>query len=174
MTRGRRSSSVKRAEAAMREERWLDAIALFTKEQSALEKDWRALWNLGWCYYKLRKFREAGKCFNAADAGAPANADCKWARGVIYIKKREYRKAERVLTQSLQLKERLPARFALVLTYLAQGKVALAEKTHLEGIAIGTKLSQRYEGYAAFLSDVGRSDEAEQMKLEARRIRSLQ
>lgn len=172
MTRSRRSL-FKRAESAMREERWLDAIALFTKEQGVLKKDWKALCNLGWCYYKLHKFMEAGKCFNAADGASPGNADCKWARGVIYIKKREYRKAERVLEESLKLKERLPARAALALAYLSQGKVALAEKTHLDGIAIGTSLSQRYKGYAAFFSDVGRGDEAKQMNQEARRIRSL-
>jgi tetratricopeptide (TPR) repeat protein len=164
---------IEQAQSAMKAKRWSEAIALFNREPSIVANDWKSLWNLGWCHYKLGKFSEAGRCFRSADAMAPENADCKWARGVVYLEKRNYKKAERFLLESLRLRERLPARAALVLAYLAQGKVALAEKVHLDGIATGTRLSERYKGYAAFLSDVGRKDEADQMRQEANRIRSL-
>ena len=130
------------------------------------------MWDLGWCYYNLEKFNEAGRCFRTADTAAQGNAICKWARGLVYIKKRKYKKAEQVLSESLRLKERFHTRIALALAYLAQGNPALAEKTHLDGIEVGTRLSEKYESYAAFLSDVGREDEARQMNEEARRIRS--
>jgi tetratricopeptide (TPR) repeat protein len=173
MSRNRRGLLVKRAESAMRKKRWLDAIAVFKEKPSVIEKDWKALWNLGWCYYNLEKFNEAGKYFNLADASVPGNPICKWARDLVYIRKRRYKKAEQVLLESLRLKERFHTRIALALAYLAQGKVALAEKTHLDGIEIGTRLSERYESYAAFLSDAGREDEAKQMNDQVRRIRSV-
>lgn len=162
------------AGSAMRKRRYAEAIQLFRSDSAALNKDWRAMWDLGWCYYNLEKFSDAGKCFALADAVAQGNAICKWAKGLVYIKKRKYKKAEQVLLESLRLKERFHTRIALALAYLAQRKVSLAEKAHLDGIKIGTRLSERYESYAAFLSDVGREDEAEQMNQEARRIRSLQ
>lgn len=131
------------------------------------------MWDLGWCYYNLEKFSEAGKCFNLADTSAQGNPICKWAKGLVYIKKKQYGKAERVLLESLSLKERFHTRIALALAYLAQGKTFLAEKTHLEGIEIGTKLSEKYESYAAFLSDVGREDEAKKVNEKVRQLRSV-
>ena len=173
MTAKGHASLLKQAESAMRARRWSDAIALYNQEPAIIAGDLKALLNLGWRYYKLEQYSEAERYFKSADAAAPGNAGCKWAKAAVYIKKRNFKKAERLPLESLRLTEGLPARASLVLAYLAQGKVALAEKTHLDGIAIGTRLSERYKGYAAFLSDIGREDEAEQMRQEARRIRSV-
>jgi tetratricopeptide (TPR) repeat protein len=164
----------KRATGLMKKGRYLDAIELFRNQSLYIKEDWRALWDLGWCYYKLEKFGEAGKYFDRADAISSRNATCKWARGLIYIKKRKYKKAEEVLLESLRLKERFHTRIALALAYLSQDKVELAEKTHLDGIKIGTRLTERYESYAAFLSDVGREAEADTMNRKVQERQSIQ
>ena len=64
-------------------------------------------------------------------------------------------------------------RIALALAYLSQGKVVEAENVHLEGIRLKPKSSERYESYAAFLSDVGRETEAQTMNQKARTLLSI-
>ncbi len=171
MTGTSRAAVLKRAESAMREERWLDAIKVLSENHA--EGDWKISWNLGWCYFKLHRFGEAGRCFSEADGLAPKSAICKWALGQVYIKKRQYRKAESVLSESLQIKESYLTRVSLALAYLAQGKIVQAEATHLDGIRIKTRLSERYESYAAFLSDVGREAESEKIMRKVRTLRSV-
>jgi tetratricopeptide (TPR) repeat protein len=158
----------------MRKKRYGEAIELFQGASSCLDTDWRAMWNLGWCYYSLNQFGKAEKWFDSADRSTSAKAVCKWAKGLIFIEKQKYKKAEQVLVESLQLKEMFQTRIALALAYLAQGKVDEAEKTHLEGIKLGTRLTERYESYAAFLSDVGRESEAERMNQKVRQRRTVQ
>ena len=104
---------------------------------------------------------------------APDNAICKWALGSVYLKKKQFKKAEAILSESLRIKESNRSRTTLALAYLAQGKVEEAEKMHLENIRLKPKASERYESYAAFLSDVGREAEAERMNQKAIELRSL-
>jgi tetratricopeptide (TPR) repeat protein len=158
----------------MKKSRYLDATKLLRGEFRKIKGDWRALWDLGWCYYNLKRFAEAGRYFNLADGVSSGNAICRWARGLVYIKKQEYEKAEIVLSDSLRLRERFHTRIALALTYLALGKVELAEKTHLDGIRMGTRLTERYESYAAFLSDVGREAEAKKIEQKVRERQRIQ
>ncbi len=174
MSGPRRLRAFEAAVLAMKESRYLDAVQLFRSHPSALAGDWRAMWDLGWCYYNLKQFSEAGRWFDSADAASSENAACKWARGLVYIKKRRYMKAEQVLEESLRLKERFHTRVVLALAYLKQGKVEKAEKTHLDGIRLGTRLADKYESYAAFLSDVGRDAEAEGMNRKVRELRAIQ
>lgn len=94
--------------------------------------------------------------------------------GQVYIKKQQYRKAESVLLESLQIKESYLTRVSLALAYLAQGKVMRAEKTHLDGIKLKARLTERYESYAAFLSDVGREAESEKIMRKVRSLRNAQ
>lgn len=163
-----------KAESAMKENRYKDAITLFRNTSSTPVGDWRTMWNLGWCHYNLQQFRKAGTWFDLADSAASGNAICKWARGLVLIEKKKYKKAEQVLVESLRLKERFHTRIALALAYLGQGKVEEAERTHLEGIRLGTRLSERYESYAAFLSDVGRDAESERINRKVRELRAVQ
>jgi Tfp pilus assembly protein PilF len=91
----------------------------------------------------------------------------------VYLKKRQYRKAEAILAEALRIKESHRTRIALALAYLAQGKIAEAERTHIENIKIKPRSSERYESYAAFLSDVGREAESEKMMQKVRAMRTV-
>jgi len=173
MSRTKNSQPFMRAEAAMKQKRHQEAIELFLKEPATLAQNWKAMWNLGWCYYHLGEFSEAGKYFDSADA-ASGDAACKWATGLVYLKEKNYKKAELILTESLQLKERFATHVTLALAYLTQGKVEDAEKVHLDGIKLGTRLSERYACYVGFLSDVGRDTEAEGMNRKVRELRAVQ
>jgi Flp pilus assembly protein TadD len=163
----------KRAEPLMKGEHWLDAIKLLSERSSGAGKHWKLSWNLGWCYFKLDRFDEARRHMTRANKLAPDNAICKWGLGSVFLKKRQFKKAEVILSESLRIKESDRSRTALALAYLAQGKTAEAEKVHLENIRLKPKDSERYESYAAFLSDVGREAESEKMMQKARVLRIL-
>ena len=163
----------KRASYLMWKERWAEAAKLL-KPKCAQEKgDWRWFWNLGWCYFKLGKLKFAQKYLLRATQVSPNNASCKWALGNVYLKQKQYGKAERVLAESLRLKDTHNTRIALALAYLSRGKVTEAENTHLEGIRLRPKRSEGYESYAAFLSDVGRETEAQNMLRKAQQLQKL-
>jgi Tfp pilus assembly protein PilF len=157
----------------MKQERWLDAVKLLQSRPSLLQRHWELSWNLGWCYFKLARLDEARKYLIRATKLAPHKAVCKWALGLVHLEKGQYKKAEAVLIESLQLKETHTSRIALALAYLAQGKTREAENTHLEGIRLKPRSSEKYESYAAFLSDVGRDAEAEKMNRKAEELRRV-
>jgi tetratricopeptide (TPR) repeat protein len=163
----------KRAGSLMKESRWLDAIKLLNDGSSGVGKYWKLSWNIGWCYFKLGRFEEAQRYMKRANKLAPENPICKWALGAVYLKKRQFKNAEAILAESLRIKESYPTRISLALAYLAQGKIAEAEKTHLDGLKLRTRRSERYESYAAFLSDVGREGEAERMNQKAIELRNV-
>jgi tetratricopeptide (TPR) repeat protein len=163
----------KLATSLMKEERWLDAIGLLSKRSSEAGKHWRLSWNLGWCYFKLDAFEDARKHLIRANNLRPDNAACKWALGSVYLKRRQYRKAEAILAESVRIKESHDTRIALALAYLSQGKIEEAERIHLENIKLKTRRSERYESYAAFLSDVGRETESEKMMEKVREMRGV-
>jgi Tfp pilus assembly protein PilF len=138
-----------------------------------VKQNWRLSWNLGWCYFKLGRLGDARKhLFHAAKLD-PENPTCKWALGNVYLKKKQFRQAEVVLTESLEIRESQSTRIALALAYLSQGKVTEAEKVHLEGIKLKPGKSDRHESYAAFLSDVGREAEAQKMNQKVKNLRSI-
>jgi Flp pilus assembly protein TadD len=160
----------KQAESAMSAERWLDAIKLLKDKLPLVEKDWRLSWNLGWCYFKLNRLDEARKHLIQAAKLAPENAICKWALGSVYLYKKQYKKAEINLVESLRIKDAYVARISLALAYLEQGKLAEAEEAHLEGIKLKPEEGQRYNAYADFLSDIGREEEAQKMYRKAKKL----
>jgi Flp pilus assembly protein TadD len=151
----------------------VEAIRLLEHAFNVVQKDWRLSWDLGWCYFRLERLDDARKHFLRAAKLAPKNATCKWALGNVYLKKKQYKKAETVLSEALKIKESHLTRIALALAYLAHGKVTDAENTHLEGIRLKPKKSAVYESYAAFLSDVGREGEATRMNRKARQLRKI-
>jgi Flp pilus assembly protein TadD len=160
----------KQALSEMKKERWLAAIKLLNHELAVVQKNWRFSWNLGWCYFKLDRFNDARRHMILAAQLAPENPTCKWGLGTVYLRKKQFQKAEVVLTQSLRIKESYLTRIALALAYLSQGKVREAENVHLEGISLKPKSRERYESYAAFLSDVGREAEAQTMNSKAKKL----
>jgi tetratricopeptide (TPR) repeat protein len=165
---------LKLAQSVMGEERWREAIRLLKEKSSVVEKHWELSWNLGWCYFKLERMDEARKHLARAAQLAPGNHACKYGLGQVYLKKRQYKKAEAILSQALQLKETHLSRSSLAFAYLAQGKNGEAEKTHLEGIKLRPRKSEGYESYAAFLSDIGREAEAEKMNRKVKELRRVQ
>jgi CDP-glycerol glycerophosphotransferase len=162
---------LKLVQSVMREERWREAIELLKENSYVVEKHWELLWNLGWCHFKLERMDEARKYLTKAAQLAPDNHVCKYGLGQVYLKNRQYKKAELILSEALRIKESHAARIGLALAYLAQGRIEETENTHLDGIKLKPKRSERYESYAAFLSDVGREDEAEKMN---RKVKELQ
>ena len=109
----------------------------------------------------------------SAAASPPENHVCKYGLGQIYLKQRQYKKAESIFSEALQIRGSHAARIGLALAYLAQGRVEKAEKAHLEGLKLKARKSERYESYAAFLSHVGREAEAEKVNRKARELRRI-
>ena len=162
-----------RALTEMKKGQWPTAIKLLKRNLAAAQKNWRCSWNIGWCYFNLGEFADAQKYMMRAVRLAPGNPICKWGLGSVYLKRRYFKKAEVVLSESLAIKDSYPTRIALALAYLSQRKVAEAEKTHLDGIRLKPKSSARYESYGAFLSDVGREEEARTMNEKARELQRI-
>jgi Flp pilus assembly protein TadD len=160
----------KRALLEMRKQRWPAAIKFLNGNLAVAQKNWRFPWNLGWCYFKLGKFNEARKHMIRAAGLAPENATCKWGLGITYLETKHFKKAEVVLAESLRIKESHLTRISLAFAYLAQGKIAEAEKIHLQGIRLQPENGERYDSYAAFLSDVGRETEARRMSIKAKQL----
>jgi Flp pilus assembly protein TadD len=163
----------KRASSEMKRERWLAAIGIFKERPDVVDRNWRLSWNFGWCYFKLERYDVARKHLIRANRLKPENPGCKLGLGMVYVMKRNFRKAEALLAESLRIKESHITRAALALAYLSQGKIAEAESVHLGGIKIRPKSSQSYEAYAVFLSDVGREKESRGMNEKANALKRI-
>jgi tetratricopeptide (TPR) repeat protein len=170
MTKMKRSSKLlSRVVALMRDGQWLKATLLFERNRAAVRRNWKLSWNLGWCYFKLENWAIALEHLAQADRLAPNNFACKYGLGSVYLKKRQFKKAERALVQATRIKESKRALASLALAYLSQGKIGKAEKAHLRTIRLHPAHSQPYRAYAAFLYDVGRRRESAKMTRKARR-----
>jgi tetratricopeptide (TPR) repeat protein len=164
---------LKLVQSVMKEKRWPEAIDLLKENSLIVKKHWELLWNLGWCYFKMMRMDQAEKYLTKAAKLAPENHGCKYGLGQVYLKQKRYKKAEMILSEALQIKESHASRIGLALAYLAQGRLKEAEKIHVEGIRLKPKKSERYESYAAFLSDVGREAEAEEMNKRAKALQQI-
>jgi len=91
----------------------------------------------------------------------------------VYLETEQYKKAERVFSEALQIKASHIVRLGLARAYLEQGKLEEAERTRLANIKNRPKKSERYEAYADLLSDVGRDVDAEAMYQKARELRHV-
>lgn len=163
------------AQGLMKKELWGEAITLMKASDSLVELHWELLWNLGWCHFKLERLDQAERYMVKAARCAPQNRNhtCEFGLGMVYVGKKQYKKAERALSNALKLKESYVARLGLALAYLKRRKIREAENIHLEGIKRRPKSCERYEAYADFLSDVGRETESEKMKRKAKELRRL-
>jgi tetratricopeptide (TPR) repeat protein len=166
---------LKVVQGLMKKEQWREAIALLKENEALVENHWKLLWNLGWCHFKLERFDEAEKYLKKAAEIAPQNRNhtCVFGLGVVYLRKKQYEKAVRALSEVLQIKEYYPARLSLALAYLQQGKIQEAENTHLESIRLKPKSCERYQAYADFLSDVGREAESIKMNKKANGLKRM-
>jgi Flp pilus assembly protein TadD len=164
---------LKLAQRLMKERRWQEVVMRLKEYPALLEKDWELLWNLGWSCFQLERMDDAGKYLKRAADLAPEDHSCKFALGSVYLRKKQYKKAELLLLEALQIKESYVARLSLAFAYLEQGKIKEAENTHLDGIRLRPKQSKRYEAYADFLSDVGREDDAERITRKAQGLKRI-
>jgi Flp pilus assembly protein TadD len=157
----------------MRKELWREAVLLFQQEPAIVNSDWRASWNLGWCHFKLDRLAEARRNLLRANRLAPDNPTCLWALGNVYLRRKQFKRAEAILLESLRLKESHLTRIALALAYSSQGKLTEAEAMYVENIKLKPESSERYESYAAFLSDVGREYDAQKITEKAASLRRI-
>lgn len=157
----------------MKKERWQDAISLVKANASIVENHSELLWNFGWCYFKLERMNEAQKYLTRAMRLSPKSWRCKFGLGVVYLERKQYKRAESLLSEALKIKDNHITRISLALAYQAQGKLEEAETIHINGIKLKPKESQRYEGYADFLSDVGREAEAVEMTRRATELQRI-
>jgi tetratricopeptide (TPR) repeat protein len=159
----------RRSHDLMRRERWPEAIQLFESNLWLVRKYWEFSWNLGWCYFKIGNWNVAEEHLARADQLSPDNHTCKWGLGSVYLKKREFKKAERALVQATRIKKSTVSLASLALAHLSQGKIVKAAKAHLENIRLHPARSRPYRAYAAFLYDVGRKKESAKMNRNGRR-----
>ena len=164
---------LKRAQSMMKKGRWRDGTKLLRRNRLVVERHWELLWNLGWCYFKLEQMNDARRYLTKAAKLAPNSHACKFGLGQVYLATKRYKKAERVLSEALQMKESYIVRLSLALAYLSQGKLEEAERMHLANIRVQPQRNERYEAYADFLSDVGREMDAEAMYRKARELRQI-
>lgn len=159
----------------MSDERWQEAIDLLEESSNLVNNDWKLSWNLGWCFFKLARMREAQNYMERSTKIAPPERihDCKFGLGMVLLMRGQNAKASLLLKQSLRLKESYAARLALALAYLKLGKLKEAEQTHLQGLKLKPECSERLKGYADFLSDVGREVEAKKMYRAADRLKRI-
>src|SRR4051794_39100979 len=169
----RNNELYKRVSYLMSMERWPEAIKLLKPECTPAKRDWRSSWNLGWCYFKVSKLDSARRQLIRATRLSPESPACKWALGTVYLKLKQFEKAETILAESLRLRESHNTRIALALAYLSQGKVSKAENVHLEGIRLRPKKSTGYESYAAFLSDIGREADSQRMTRKSKKLQRV-
>jgi tetratricopeptide (TPR) repeat protein len=125
---------LKLAQSLMKERRWREVVMRLKEYPALLEKDGALLWNLGWSYFQLERMNDAGKYLKRAANLVPEDHGCKFALGVVYLRKKQYKKAELLLLEALRIKESYVARLSLAFAYLEQGKIKEAENTHLDGI----------------------------------------
>jgi tetratricopeptide (TPR) repeat protein len=156
--------------SVMSTERWLDGIKLLKDNLAVVKKDSELSWNLAWCYFKLDRLVPAQAHMIRAVKLAPKEASCRFGLGAIYLEGKQFEKAETNCIESLRIKESYTTRLVLALAYILQGKLPQAEKVHLEGIRLKPKESQRYTAYADFLSDVGRTKQAQAMYRKAEKL----
>ncbi len=160
----------------MSEQEWLSAINLIKKFPQFTESSIELLWSLGWSYFKLEKYLDARKhllrAYKLSSEQPPLRRVCIGALGSVYIKLKNYRRAEANFRKILGERDSTLSRMSLALALHAQGKKDEAERIHVEGIMLQPNIYERYKSYGAFLSDVGRRDDALVTYKKGRAIRA--
>lgn len=80
--------------------------------------------------------------------------------------------AESSLRTALVLRDSGMARQALAVVLMEKGEFADAERVHLDGLEVNPDSANRWEGYADFLFDTGRIEEADAARQKAARFSS--
>ena len=146
--------------ALMSEERWREAIDLFLSAANYVASNWKIAWNAGWAYYKVEDYQNAVETLRRSTELAPDNASAWWALGTVQQKANDLEAAEISLRRALTLKDSSMARRSLALVLMQQKRWSEAETVHAEGIELQPKSASRWKSYGAFLSDMGRREEA--------------
>jgi len=146
--------------ALMSEERWREAIDLFLSAAHYVASNWEIAWNAGWAYYKVEDYQNAVETLRRSTELAPDNASAWWALGTVQEEANDLEAAEINLRRALTLKDSSLARQSLALVLMKQKRWSEAETVHTEGIELQPKSASRWKSYGAFLSDMGRREEA--------------
>jgi tetratricopeptide (TPR) repeat protein len=163
--------AMKISDTLMRNERWKAAVAFLEGHAELVRGDFSLSWTIGWAHCKQQQFGEAQRfLLQAIQLAQEARHEClgHWALGVSYRGLGNHDQAEASLRESLRISDYFPARVVLALLVTELGRSAEAEQVHLDGIQLKPKSSDRWEAYAAFLSDIGRETEAQEALVKAR------
>jgi tetratricopeptide (TPR) repeat protein len=153
--------------ALMKGERWAEVIAAAPPGLAESSQDHDLLWNVGWAYFQLEQYDQAVSYLRKANDGGPVKPNFYGALGMAYYELKNYIMAELWLLRAVAVRESSLTRLALALVYLKQGLVEVAEAVHKEGIRLKPNSRERVEGYADFLCDVGRDEEAKKLYEDA-------
>jgi tetratricopeptide (TPR) repeat protein len=157
------------ADTLMRRELWSEAVVFLDEHAELVDRDFSLSWTLGWAHFKQQHFAEAHRCLQRATQLAPQEWRGHWALGLSCRGLGQYDQAEASLREALRIHDSTPARLFLALVYMELGRSAEAEQIHLDGIRIDPESTERWNAYAAFLSDEGRETEAQEAYAKAHR-----
>ena len=150
-------------------EQWMEAIAAAKQVLAGDPSNHDVLWNLGWSYFKIGRYKEAAHYLHEAIDHGPVKDSYYAALGVTLSAAEVYDAAELWLLRALAVRDSYLTRIALALVYMKQDLAEAAEAVHKEGIRLKPDDPERLEAYADFLSDVGRDEEAERIHERAKK-----
>ena len=154
----------------MKAERWAEVIAVAESRLAEDSPSHELLWNVGWAHFKLEQYDQAVSYLRKANDGGPVKASFYASLGFAYYELKNYIMAELWLHRALAMRDDSLTRLSLTLVYLRQDLVEIAEAVHKEGIRLKPDSRERLEGYADFLCDVGRDEEAKKLYEVAEKI----
>ena len=144
----------------MSEERWVEVINVFLSEPDFLTSSWELAWNAGWAHFKIGDYATAMELIGRSTEIASQNATAWWALGAVQVEVDDLEAAETNLRRALDIKDSALARQSLALVLMKQARWSEAETVHKEGIDLRPESGPRWKSYGAFLSDMGRREEA--------------
>ncbi|MGC4114504.1 MAG: tetratricopeptide repeat protein [Myxococcales bacterium] len=152
------------------QERWDAAAALFRDNAELVTSNYELLWDAGWTEYKLGRLSTAETYLKKAIDAKPTCHIGYWALGTVLSETDRFEDSEHNLIKALVLRDGLVGRLSLALLYMRKNMLALAEAVHKEGLRLRPNDRARIEGFADFLSDLGRDEEAGKLYESAKRL----
>ena len=145
-----------------------DEVVGRLNEPGALDPDdFLSNWNLGWAYFKLNRFENSLPWLERSVHLEPSQFAGHFALGVALEALGQLEEAESSLRRALALRDSGMARQALAVVLMEKGEFAVAERIHLDGLEVSPGSANRWDGYADFLYDTGRLEEAEAARAKA-------
>jgi tetratricopeptide (TPR) repeat protein len=154
-------------EALMDIEAYDEVISRLREDGVFDRDDFLHNWNLGWACFKLDRFELAVVSLERAVELEPTQFAGHFAFGVALEALGRLDEAESSLRTALVLRDSAMARQALAVVMMEKGDFVLAERIHLDGLQTNPDSANRWDGYADFLYDTGRLEEAEAARAKA-------